>query len=67
MMQRKRKVQKGYRPSRSLIKKPEICVPRLVLDGHWLGDAGFIPGAVAIIQSEPGRITLTLDKGGSHE
>jgi len=31
----------------------------LVLRGNWLAQAGFVPGATAVVEIEPGRLIIT--------
>jgi len=55
MKSRQLKVTPHYRQ----LHPQQRITARLMLLGNWLADAGFTPGAVAVVQVEAGRLTIT--------
>ena len=54
-LSRRLKVAKYYRRLHPVLSTTSL----LVLRGNWLAQAGFVPGATAVVEVEPGRLIIT--------
>ena len=58
-MKKERALKVGTHITPSHNMKPAIMKPSLLLQGHWLADAGIMPGDVVVLTINMGVIMIT--------